>query len=183
MIITKFFISDNCSAKELSQNYKIHLRVIEESVHGNANEDNQNSSGLTNNDFNELIKALTYSSIKKCPKKRNGKTIDVKSILSFNNAILGLPVTFSARLISCLVPRETPNVESVQDLMLWTLTNRYNLNLKYGLEPVLRWFNCILQYEIIPTKCLQCLYELFFQCLDLDHVVSHCYLIKIILCI
>ena len=174
---TTFFIKFSDDLKVLRKNHKIHLQIIEEAVHENV--DNE-VRGLSNDDFEHLIKIITTSqAIKKLPQKRKGKTLTVQSMLTFT--ILDLPVTSSARLISCLIPREIPKVETILDLMIWTLTNRYRLNMKYGLEPLLRWFNCFLQYEIISVDRLQSLYELFFQTLDLEHVVRYIFILFFII--
>ena len=165
---TTFLIKISDDLKVLRKNHKINLQIIEQAVHENV--DNQ-VRGLSNDDFECLVKTITTNqAFKKCPQKRKGKNLTVHSLLTFT--ILDLPVTSSARLISCLIPREIPKVETIQDLMIWTLTNRYRINMKYGLEPLMRWFNCFLQYEIISVERLQSLYELFFQTLDLEHVVS-----------
>ena len=158
--------SDDYVSKEFQQNYKNHLCLIERHVHDNHH-------GLSNSDFVRLVNVITNSSFKKSFKKTNFNRNDVpKSTVSFDRTLLGVLKTYSTSLISCLIPRESPSVEAVKELMIWALTNRCRLDEKYGLEPLLRWFNCILQYEIVPTKNLQCLYELFFHALDLGSVVS-----------
>ena len=116
---TTFLIKISDDLKVLRKNHKINLQIIEQAVHENV--DNQ-VRGLSNDDFECLVKTITTNqAFKKYPQKRKGKNLTVQSLLTFT--ILDLPVTSSARLISCLIPREIPKVETIQDLMIWTLTN------------------------------------------------------------
>lgn len=86
-------------------------------------------------------------------------------------SVLGLRQTQSERLISCLVPQSEINAQSVRCFAIWTLTNYKRLDPKLCLGPALRWINCVLQYSICPMKELHCLYEGFFQLLDIGSVV------------
>ena len=157
-------ISGEVSSNEFRQNYKDRLAEIEEIVHGR----NQ-CKGLNDVQFARLTDVIANHTLKLSRKSAKDKV--AKSKLSHNNTALGLPVTHSARFISCLVPNESLNVGVVRDFVVWGLVNRHRLNTKYCLEPILRWFNCILQYEIVPIDLLQCLYELFFQTLDVESMV------------
>ena len=158
------YLLGNTSTNEFRHNYKDRLAEIEEIVHGS-----DQCKGLNDVQFTRLTDVIANQTLKLS--RKNAKDKVVKSKLSHNNTALGLPVTYSARFISCLVPNENLNVGVVRDFVVWSLVNRHRLNTKYCLEPILRWFNCILQYEVVPVNLLQCLYELFFHSLDLESMV------------
>ena len=107
------------------------------------------------------------------------KQIKIKreqQFLAMNNSTaLNLPGYLSARFIRCLVPKEKLSGDVVQLLALWLLTNCHRLSIKHCLEPMLRWINSVLQFDICVIRDLRCLYEAFFQIINLtcDRVVSY----------
>lgn len=122
--------------------------------------------GLPANYVESFIDVITKHDDKKYALVKN------MDIVLNSGLILGQNATQSAAIISCLVPTEKISVNSIRTFALWAITNRYRLDIKFCLQPALRWINCVLQYEICSVTDLQCLYEAFFQLLIFKSLVS-----------
>lgn len=146
--------------KSFKNGYLERLKILEGAVHDVESADR----GLSEAQISRLINAITSYGAK-------GRTRSGFNLASDVTA-MDLPSPASIRLISCLVPGSRISGESVRDLALWALTNWRKMNIKCALEPVLRWVNCILHYDLCPLKDLQVIYEGFLPLLNHSIIVS-----------
>ncbi len=123
---------------------------------------------------NDQDKAEADSASKKKKKRKKRfrfQNVPVKSetVNTFGETAFGLSITLSSRLISSLVPRDRIECDSVQTILLWTISNCGALSLRGLSEPILKWISLLLHYHVIPVKGLQTIYEALIQALATCH--------------